>query len=452
MEFQGLDSRRIEVDFEGGHVTSDAGALLLRQVENRLGIGHRLALCFHDGRERSRVAHTVEQLILQRIMGLCLGWEDLVDHDHLRHDPLMGLLAGKARPEAEPVAGKSTLNRLELSPDLPLHQAHRYHKITADFAAIDRLLVEIFLEAHEAAPKEIFLDLDATDDPVHGDQEGRFFHGYYGGYCYLPLYIFCGGHLLCARLRPSNIDAAAGWQQELPRIVDQIRQRWSQTRIVVRADSGFCRQELLSWCEEQPGVEYVIGLARNSRLESELAPAMDRAKLLHAQTRMAARVFHRFSYQTQKSWSQPRLVIGKAEWLDKGANPRFIVTSMIDANAQSLYEQVYCARGEAENKIKEQQLDLFADRTSTGFLKSNQLRLYLSSFAYVMMSGLRRTALAATSMARASCGSIRLRLLKAGALVKFSVRRILIRFSTGWPGRGIFEQAAKALFRMRRYG
>jgi hypothetical protein len=456
--FQGLEGRRVVADFEGGYVTSDAGALVLRQVSERLGLVREMAKAFTDARDSDRVEHSVQQLLAQRVLAIALGYEDLNDHDRLRHDPLMGVLAGKADPtgvdrrhkrdRGKSCAGKSTLNRLELSPDLPVHQAKRYHKINYDERILDDLLVRHFLGSWREVPDEIVLDLDATDDPLHGRQEGRFFHGYYDCYCYLPLYIFCGDYLLCARLRPSNIDASAGWEKEVPRIVSLIRSRWPKTRIILRGDSGFARDELMSWCEGQADVHYVFGLARNRRLETAIAGELLQAKAEFELTRQAVRRWKELRYKTLESWSRERRVVAKAEWIEGGddgkANPRFIVSSLGRdyLEAQSLYEQFYCARGEMENRIKEQQLDLFADRTSTGFMRSNQLRLYLSSFAYVLVNALRQIGLRGTQLAEATVGTIRTRLFKAGALIRVSVRRVLVSFSTGWPMRDVYCQIA----------
>jgi hypothetical protein len=369
------------------------------------------------------------------VIGLCLGYEDLNDHDELRHDPVMAVLAGKLAPvrqkKCAPAAGKSTLNRLELSCPEP----SRYKKISYVAEAVEALLVELFLEAHAAAPDEIVLDLDATDDPLHGAQEGRFFHGYYGNYCYLPLYITCGDHLLAAKLRPSNIDAAAGAREEVARIVRQIRRRWPKVRIVLRADSGFAREALMAWCEDA-GVDYLFGLARNVRLAEEIAAELDEARAAcEADQGRPARRFRDFMWITRKTWSRRRRVVAKAEWTQGEANPRFVVTSL-PAHAwpaRSLYEDLYCARGDMENRIKECQLDLFADRTSSHTLRANQLRLWLASFAYVLVSALRRIGLAHTRLAKASCGSIRLKLFKIAALVTVSVRRIRFAMNSACP-------------------
>lgn len=424
-------------------MTTDGGALLLRGVDRKIRLLQRVVACFTDGRDAQRVEHALPELLAQRIYALALGYEDLNDHEELRHDPLLGVLAGK-RELQEPLAGKSTLNRLELTP-AGEPQSQRYHKITYSAEAIDALLVEIFLEAHAQPPREIVLDLDATDTPLHGEQEARFFHGYYGHYCYLPLYIFCGEHLLCARLRPSNQDASAGSVEEVERIVRQIRRRWPRVRIVLRADSGFCREELMAWCENHQ-VHYVFGFARNPLLRRKIASPLRQARREHRRTGKAARVFTDFFYRTRKSWSCSRRVVAKAEYLEKGENPRFVVTSL-DASAwpaPKLYEQLYCARGEMENRIKEQ-LSLFSDRLSTETLRANQLRLYFSSLAYVLMHALRRLALAGTEWASAQVGTIRLRLLKIAAEVRLTARRIWVRYSHAYPWKNLFAAAHAAL-------
>ena len=356
--------REIRAQFDGGAITSDGGGLLLREVEKRVGMLRQFAACFTDYRNPDLIEHKVEEMVAQRVYGLALGYEDLNDHEELRNDPLLAVLIEKADPSSQVLAGKSTLNRLELTKETASRK-ERYKKIVLDHGAVDRLLVQVFLEAHQEAPQEIILDLDATDDPLHGKQEGRFFHGYYGHYCYLPLYIFCGEFLLCARLRSSNIAASAGSVEELKRIVAQIRSVWSGVRIVVRGDSGFCREELMAWCEAE-GVDYLLGLAKNERLQAEIVKEMGQAKALYQETGRAARWFTEFVYQTRKSWSRARRVVAKAEYLEKGENPRFVVTSLSREAwpAQALYEEQYCARGDMENRIKEQ-LMLFSDRTST---------------------------------------------------------------------------------------
>jgi hypothetical protein len=372
--FHPVKRREIQVQFDGGAITSDGGGLLLRDVEKRIGILRQFVACFTDYRKPDLIEHRVEELVAQRVYGLALGYEDLNDHEELRHDPLLAVLVEKANPGNEALAGKSTLNRLELTKETASRK-ERYKKIVLDHGAVDRLLVDVFLQAHQEAPKEIILDLDATDDPLHGKQEGRFFHGYYGHYCYLPLYIFCGEFLLCARLRSSNIDASAGSVDELKRIVKQIRSAWPRVRIVVRGDSGFCREELMTWCEAE-GVDYLLGLAKNDRLKAEIEKKMEEAKAQYQETGHAARLFQELVYQTRTSWNRARRVVAKAEHLEKGENPRFVVTSLSAEQwpAQVLYEKHYCARGDMENRIKEQ-LMLFSDRTSTHYLRSNQLRL-----------------------------------------------------------------------------
>ena len=435
-------SRRVVAEFSAARLTTDGGSLLLRQVDRRIGLLRRLAGCFRDGRDPARIEHSIAEMVAQRVYGLALGYEDLNDHEDLRRDPLLAVLAGKRAIE-EPLAGKSTLNRMELTP--AESSGDRYHKITYSAELLDGLLVEVFLEAHPQPPQEIVLDLDVTDTPLHGEQEARFFHGYYGDYCYLPLYIFCGQHLLCARQRASNQDASAGALQEIERIVAQIRARWPQVQITLRADSGFCREDLMAWCEGH-AVDYVFGLARNERLEAEIAAPMAEAQQQHERTQQAARVFAEFFYQTRKSWSRARRVVAKAEYLPKGENPRFVVTSLPAQRwaARELYEQLYCARGEMENRIKEQ-LSLFAHRMSAESLRANQLRLYLSSFAYVLVHALRRLALAGTEWARAQVGTIRLRLLKIAAEVRLSARRLWIRYPSAYPWKALFAAAGQAL-------
>jgi hypothetical protein len=444
-EFARVAGRPVVAAFDGGRMTSDAGALLLGATDRAVRLIERFALCFRDQRSPALVEHRVATLVGQRVYALALGDEDLNDHDELRHDPVMAVLAGKLaarRADCAPVAGKSTLNRLELSRPEPT----RYHKISHDAAAIEGLFVDLFLEAHQQAPRQIILDLDATDDPVHGEQEGRFFHGYYGHYCYLPLYVFCGRHLLAAKLRPANIDAAAGTVEEVARIVAQIRARWPSVRILLRADSGFVREELMAWCEAN-GVDFLFGLARNARLVDEIAAELAEAEQESHRTTRPARRFKDFLWTTRQSWSRRRRVIAKAEWTQGEANPRFLVTSLaLEENAaRYLYETVYCARGEMENRIKECQLDLFADRTSSATMRANQLRLWFASMAYVLICALRRIALDKTRFATATCGTIRLRLLKIGALLRISVRRITLAMSSACPHQQEFAAAHRAL-------
>jgi hypothetical protein len=442
LEFEGFDSRRVVAAFDGGAVTSDAGALLLREADRAVRLIDRVAGCFLDGRDQTGVVHAVHTLVGQRIIGIALGYEDVNDHDALRLDPVLALFGDSLEPKRKdcaPLGGKSTVNRLEHA---PAGGGDRYHKIGHDVEALQGVFVDLFLEAYDKAPREIVLDLDATDDPLHGHQEGRFFHGYYDCYCYLPLYVFCGRDLLAAKLRRSNIDASAGALDEVARIVGRIRRRWSRVRILLRADSGFAREDLMAWCEANR-VDYLFGLARNSRLLEELAIDLAWAESEHQETGKPARRFKDFFYATRDSWSRRRRVIGKAEHLAKGANPRFVVTSLkrqvIDG--RTLYETVYCARGDMENRIKECQLDLFADRTSTRTMAANQLRLWFSSFAYVLMQALRRIALPHTELAQATCGTIRLKLLKIGARVTVSVRRIKIAIASACPYQSEFALA-----------
>jgi hypothetical protein len=431
--YEVVEGRQVVAAFDGGDATSDAGALLLGATDRAIGLVGRFAGCFDDGRVQAQVEHSIAAMVAQRVFGIALGYEDVVDHDQLRHDRVLATVAGKLeakRNGCAPLAGKSTLNRLEHAPLAP----SRYHKIGHDGAAIERLFVELFLEAHRAPPKQIILDLDATDDPLHGRQEGRFFHGYYDCYCYLPLYVFCGSQLLAAKLRRANIDASAGAVEEIERIVVQIRARWPRVEILLRADSGFAREALMAWCEANR-VDYLFGLARNERLIGAIADDLAAAEAESLAKGGAARRFADFGWQTLDSWSQTRRVVAKAEHLPKGSNPRFVVTSLraAEIDARSLYEAIYCARGQVENRIKEQQLDLFADRTSAATLRANQLRLWFASFAYVLVDALRRIGLRHTQLARATCGTIRLKLLKIGAQVRISVRRIKVAMASACP-------------------
>ena len=443
--FTDVEGREVVAAFDGGAITSDAGALLLGAADRAIGMIDRFAGCFHDERCQELVEHQVATLVGQRVFGMALGYEDLNDHDDLRHDPVMAVLAGKLtarREDCAPVAGKSTLNRLELSQLQPT----RYHKISHNPVAIRGLFVDLFLEAHKRPPSEIILDLDATDDPVHGEQEGRFYHGYYDCYCYLPLYVFCGRHLLASKLRVASIDAAAGAVEEVARIVAHMRERWPKVRILLRADSGFAREELMAWCEAN-GVHFLFGLAKNKRLIGKISSEMARAEAKSRRTGKPARCFKDFRWTTLDSWSRERRVVGKAEFTAGEANPRFVVTSLkrSECKAKYLYEKVYCARGDMENRIKECQLDLYADRTSTATMRANQLRLWFASMAYVLMCAVRRIGLQHTRFAKASCGTIRLKLLKIGALVRISVRRIKIAMASGCPAAATWGVAALRL-------
>jgi len=451
-DFGVVEGRPVEAAFDAGLVTSDAGALLLGATDCAIGMMDRFGACFHDERRQDLIEHEVKTLVGQRVFGIALGYEDLNDHDELRHDPMMAVLAGKLearRADCAPVAGKSTLNRLERS----LLSSTRYHKISHNPVAIRNLFVDLFLEAHERAPEQIILDLDATDDPVHGEQEGRFFHGYYDCYCYLPLYVFCGRDLLVAKLRRANMDAAAGAREEVARVVARIRARWPHTRILLRADSGFARDDLMAWCEEN-GVGFLFGLAQNKRLNAEIKDELAKAEAKSRRSGKPARYFKEFRWTTRDSWSCKRRVVAKAEWTKGEANPRFVVTSLKRAECRPkyLYEKVYCARGDMENRIKECQLDLYADRTSAATMRANQLRLWFHSMAYVLLCALRRIGLHDTQFAQATCGTIRLKLLKIGAIVRISVRRIKIAMASACPvaqdwGRAAIRLALAALAR-----
>ena len=437
--FKGHFSREVVARFDGGTISSDGGSLLLRQTDKRLNLLARFSQCFLDSRDQDRIEHSILEMVSQRVYGLALGYEDLNDHEQLRKDPLFGVLAGHAEFD-KPLAGKSTLNRLELGTG----QQDRYKKITFWKEGIDELLVSVFIESQAKVPEQIILDVDTTDLPLHGQQEGRFFHGYYDCYCYLPLYIFCGDHLLCARLRQSNRDASAGSLVEIERIVGQIRGAWPEVRIILRGDSGFCRNELMSWCEGHR-VDYVFGLARNQRLRRIIGRAMWEATEEWNRTGKPSRVFHEFQYQTRKtkdrSWGRERRVVAKAEHIDGKENPRFVVTSLEAGQwtAQALYEELYCARGDMENRIKEQ-FSLFVDRVSAETMRANQMRLYFSVMAYVLMSGLRRLGLQATDWAQAQVSTIRTKLLKIGAQIRVSARKVWVSMASSYPWQAIYQQ------------
>jgi hypothetical protein len=434
--------REIVAEFSGGTISSDAGGLLLRETDGKMNLLSRFSQCFFDGRNPALIEHSVEQMVRQRTYALALGYEDLNDHDQLRRDPLLALMAGKIEPGAEALAGKSTLNRMELGNGIP----DRYKKIGFWRDSVDDLLVNVFVEAHAEAPQRIVLDIDTTDMALHGNQEDRFFHGYYGHYCYLPLYIFCGNHVLCARLRPSNVGPAVGSKREVERIVTQIRGHWPEVKIILRGDSGFCNDELMTWCEDNH-VDYVVGMARNPRLQGLVADALEEAKRQFEANQKPARVFVEFEHETLSgSWSKKRRVVAKAEHIDGKSNPRFVVTSLDPESwgRRKLYEELYCARGDMENRIKEQFV-LFADRVSASSLRANQLRIYFSVIAYTLINGLRRLALRATAMATAQVGTIRLRLLKIGALVRVTVRKVWVRMACSYPYQTLFSQALRQL-------
>lgn len=432
-EFAPQGRRQVEARFDGGTISSDGGAPLLREVDKRMKLLARFGECFLDGRSPAQVEHSVQAMVAQRVYGLALGYEDVNDHEQLRTDAVMQMLAGQE--PGQTLAGKSTLNRLELGTGQP----DRYKKITYWKDGVDELLVRVFLEAHAAAPAQVILDMDTTDLALHGNQEGRFFHGYYDHYCYLPLYIFCGEHVLCARLREANRDAAAGSLTELQRVVGQIRAAWPQVRIIVRGDSGFCRDELMKWCEEN-AVDYVFGMARNKRLQRIIGQQLHEARQQWEQSQESARIFTEFDYQTKSgSWARARRVVAKAEHIAGKSNPRFVVTSLPAPAwpAQPLYETLYCARGDMENRIKEQ-LGLFAERVSTESLRGNQLRLYFSAIAYVLVAGMRRLGLKGTEWAEAQVSTIRTRLLKIGAQIRVSVRRLTLSLASSYPWQSQF--------------
>jgi Transposase DDE domain group 1 len=459
LDFPLLGSRQVLASFDGGDISSDGGSLLLRKTEGLTAIIRQFAACFTDHRNPELIEHSLEHLVAQRVYALALGYEDLNDHDQLRHDPLLATVVGKQDPtgqsrvrrrdKGKALAGKSTLNRLELTP-VGADEESRYKKVTCSIRAVEDLFVELFLQAYPVPSDRIVLDLDATDDPIHGHQLGRFFHGYYKDYCFLPLYIFCGDHLLCARLRPSDIDASAGALKQVQRIVAQIRRAWPHVEIVIRGDSGFCRDPILTWCEAN-GVDYIFGLAQNPRLLKLITEPLEQARQRYEATKNPARIFADRTYQTLDTWSRERRVVAKAEHLEKGANPRFVVTSLDlrQHPAQELYERDYCGRGEMENRIKEQQLHLFADRTSAATMRANQIRLFFSSIAYTLLEALRRLGLAGTSMAQAQCQTIRLRLLKIGALVQVTVRKVWVRLASSCPWADVFRQAFGNLDRFR---
>jgi hypothetical protein len=455
LHFQGLGSRKVVANFDGGTITSDAGALVLREIDAANHFFDDFASCFVDYREQGYVEHSVKELIAQRTIGLCLGYEDTNDHDELRRDPLLATVCGKLDPtgskrkhtrdRGNALAGKSTLNRLETY-GAGKQENQKYKKIYYSEEAIDQFFVDTFIKTTRKVPKEIILDLDATDDPLHGHQEGRFFHGYYDCYCYLPLYMFCGDKLLLAKLRTANLDPGHESLPDVERVIGQIRAHWPKVRIILRGDSGFCREDLMRWCEEND-VLYIFGIARNSRLLKRIFKELKKARKRYFEQKKPQRIFKDFTYRTLTSWSRRRRVVGKAEYLAKGANPRFVVTNLPREviEAQSLYEQMYCARGDMENRIKEQQLYLFADRTSSATMRANQLRLYFSSLAYVLMNELRIQGLQGTELAQAQCHTIRLKLFKIGARVRISVRRIVVSMATGYPYQNTFFQIMKNL-------
>jgi hypothetical protein len=483
-EFGRLSKRKIMADFSGGDLTSDGGLLLIREIDELYRISERLSACFRDQRDASRVQHELKTLIAQRLYGLVQGYEDLNDHDDLRHERLFGVVLGQlesGHPRCAPLAGKSTLNRLEqamhVSNDLT---GSRYIKMSLNPAAVEALLVELFIEQMEHEPKRIILDMDVTDDATHGHQEGTAFNGYYQHECYTPLLIFCGRHVLSAKLRPANVDPAAGALEELQRIIAQLRGYWPQVKILVRGDSAYSRDDIMSWCESQTTVDFVTAHSSNARLRHLTGSLEQRAKAAYEAQRQAIATslepllgqsradlateldclvppqvwYQSLSYRTAESWSRERRVVCKLTYDGNGPRRHFVVTSLNaeQAHPARLHRDYYCPRGEMENRIKEHQLDLFSDRTSTHDFESNQLRLWFSSLAYVLMQALRLKALAHTELADAQCGTIRRKLLKLGAQVRISVRRILVAFNSAAPIQAIFEAAYQHLQRLPQSG
>jgi hypothetical protein len=426
LSFPSFDRRKIEASFAGGDVSSDGGILVLREADRRLGLVKALDAVLPDPRDPALITHRQEDLLRQRIFGLALGYEDLNDHDTLRKDLAWQTALGRD----EELASDSTLCRLEQRIDR--QAAVAFHQV----------LVERFIASFSEAPPELVLDFDATDDRVHGNQEGRHFHGYYGDWCFLPLYVFCGEQLLVSYLRPSNIDASRHAWAILKLLVRRLRQAWPAVKIIVRADSGFCRWKMLRWCERTK-VDYVIGLAKNRRLEALSQPLMDAAKAAFEKTKDKQRHFAWMEYGAA-TWDRPRRILAKAEHSELGKNPRFVVTTL-EGDPQAIYDEVYCARGEMENRIKEQQLGLFSDRTSAHGWWANQFRVLLSAAAYVLMETIRRLALAGTELARAQVGTIRLKLLKVGTVIVRNTRRIRLLFSSAYPHQALFRHVCAAL-------
>ena len=449
--FQEISKREVVARFDGGVVTSDAGALLVREVAEHFGVLERFGECFTDYRKPEAIEFSVKELVSQRLYGMICGYGDLNDHDSLRGDPLFAVLVGredvkgehreKERDRGKALAGRATLNRLELS-EREIKKEERYKKISCDESKVEDFLVETFLGTFKRTPRMLILDCDAHDVPLHGNQEGRYYHGYYNNYCYLPLLIYCGEMPLAAKLRSSNIDASAGTVEELKRIVPLIRGRFPKVKIIVRGDSGFAREEIMHYCEEN-GLDFIIGLAKNARLNEEIKQELQEVKERFEATKEANRKFKDFKYRTlNETWSRERRVIGKAEHLAKGSNPRFVVTSLSRkmARAMKLYEQWYCARGEMENNIKEQ-LMLFSDRLSAGVKRANQVRLWFSTVAYMLMVLVRRYLLQKTALAKAQVQTIREKLLKIGAIVTVSVRRVYLSMASGFPFQETFTRA-----------
>src|SRR6266516_201556 len=454
--FDDLGPRRVQADFSGGHLSSDGGVLLLSQIDRGLGLSRALAKCFQDTRNQVFVDHAVEELLAQRLEGLALGYEDLNDHDTLRLDPLLAVAAGKKDPLGQDrmhdkscaLAASSTLNRLELSNN----KTTRYHKISHDPAKIEQVLLNTSVRCLSKHAPEIILDLDGMGHLLHGLQEGRHFSAYYDGYCYQPLYVVCGAISLWTQLRTGQCDPKQDVLAALKKIIPVIRKRCRKARILIRGDSGFCREELMTFCEGQKGVYYVLGLAKNSVLVQRVEDSLFWAAARRCLTGQACREFSEFEYETVRSWSCLRRVVAKAEVTMEGANPRFVVTNLPERgfgsgvlSGQKVYEEVYCARGNMENVLKQQVLDLAADRMSTHHLASNQLRLWLTTFAYLLMERLRALTLQGTELAQATAGTIRERLLKVAAAVNVSVRRVYVQFCSAFPMQEVFALCLKRL-------
>lgn len=441
-----LNRRSVVANFDGKSITSDAGLVLLRELNDKFKITDQFAQCFTDYRDKNLIEHSVKELITQRILAICAGNEDLIDHDELKEDVLYSILVNKSDPEKK-IAGKSTLNRLEAAILDKAGPDSRYFKIAASEKEIEDFFVRLFIQAYTTAPKEITLDVDATDSLIHGHQEGYFYHGYYGNYCYLPLYITCNDFVLVAKLRKSDIDASEGAQEELERVIKIIREYWPEVKITVRGDSGFCRDKIMSWCEDNE-VDFIFGIARNKRLETIIEEEKTEAKNLFEETGDTQKIYKEFMHEPlAKNWKQQRRVIAKAEHSPKGSNPRFIITSK-KGDGKALYEETYCQRGDMENRIKEQQLYLFADRLSCMKMKANQMRLWLSTLSYTLLHYFRIKCLEGTEMAKSQCDTLRNRLIKIGGLIKISVRRIYLSLSEGFCQKEIFELAAKKLSRL----
>jgi hypothetical protein len=450
LHFQELDKRKVVGEFNGGTITSDAGALLLREIDRTRDYIQSFADCFTDYRNQDYIEFSVEELLRQRIFGICLGYEDLNDHDELRTDPLLATACGRIDPlgrnrkyeqdKGKALSGKSTLNRIEGGAVIKGGD-DRYKKITVDFEKIENFFIDTFIKSYSEPPKSITLDIDATDDPLHGHQQGRFFHGYYDEYCYLPLYIFCGTQIIWSKLKTANCDPGNEALPDIIKVIERIRSSWPEVEIILRGDSGFCREEIMAWCEKN-NVFYLFGISRNNRLSQRIKEEMKQARKLFLQNGEAARIYKDFMYKTLKSWSRRRRVIGKAEYLPRGENQRFIVTNLPKREypGQELYVKIYCARGDMENRIKEQQLYLFADKTSCTMIRSNQLRLYFSSVAYVFLNELRNYAPPESKTAKAQCETLRLKLLKIGAVVTVSVRRVFVNVSSAYPYKNIFTK------------